>query len=166
MHVNFKERRTLLRYILTLTLCAAAAITALFLYFSQKEYGHIRVSAVDAYTLSPVEGAIILLPDYDLQARTGKDGTVLISGIPVERHFQQNELLAMEAGECTLLAYAEGYLPYALLYTQVYPGSVRQGPTLYLFPEGEDDIDIISVVETPEYSWIRKLLEKYSDFTQ
>ena len=163
MHINFKERRTLLRYILLLLLCVAAAAAAVFLFYAKKEYGHIRVSAVDAYTLNPIEGVMVVLPDSGLSAVTGRDGTVLISGIPIEKDRQQNRLLELHAGECTLLAYADGYLPYALLYMQVYPETIRKGPTLYMFPEGESSADIISVVETPEYSWIRELLAKYSE---
>ncbi len=161
MHINFKERRTLMRYILLLTVCVAAAAAAVFLYYAHKEYGHIRVCAMDAYTLNPLEGVTVLLPDSGLSAVTGPNGEALITGIPIEKHRQQNKLLKQVAGECTLLAYADGYLPYALLYMQVNPGTVRSGPTLYMFPVGESSVDIISVVETPEYSWIRELLAKY-----
>ena len=118
-------------------------------------------SVVDAYTLRPLENSTIIIPESGMQAVTDANGKAEFYGIPVEKDMVLNALLPIECGRVTLLVYREGYLPFALFYTQVYENRVRNGPTIYMFPTGtESGLEAITVIEAPAYEWVRELLEK------
>ncbi len=121
----------------------------------------MEVSVVDAYTLRPLENSTIIIPESGMQAVTDANGKAKFYGIPVEKDMVLNALLPIECGRVTLLVYREGYLPFALFYTQVYENRVRNGPTNYMFPTGtESGLEAITVIEAPAYEWVRELLEK------
>lgn len=146
-------------------LIAAAGLILLGLMvyaaFSGREYGHMDVSVVDAYSLEPLSNAILIFPDSGARAVTDKAGRAQVFGLPIHRHREQNKLLPQPYGECTLLVYREGYIPYALFYVQMHPGRIRSGPTVYLFPVYEGAPEVITIVESPPYDWARELAEKY-----
>lgn len=129
--------------------------------FFDREYGHMDITVVDAYSLQPVEGATLVFPDAGISVKTDPAGRVQVFGLPIQRHSQQNRLLPQTHGECTLLVYKEGYIPYALFYVQVSPGRVRNGPTVYLFPQYDGAPEVVTIVESPTYDWAKALAEKY-----
>lgn len=159
MHMDCRKRR-----LLPTLLCAAGlAALGLVMYFAVTggEYGHMDVTVVDAYTLEPLGDAQLVFPDTGITATTDEMGRAQVYGIPVRRHREQNRLLPQPFGECTLLVYREGYIPYALFYVQVPSGRIRNGPTIYLFPEYPEAPGVVTVVESPPDEWAEKLMEKY-----
>lgn len=142
---------------------AGLVFVGLMLYaaFADREYGHMDVSVVDAYTLEPLEGALLVFPDSGHSAKTDTLGRAQVFGLPIHKHREQNKILPQPYGECTLLAYREGYIPYALFYVQLQPGRIRSGPTIYLFPDYEGAPAAITIVESPTYDWAKGLVEKY-----
>ena len=159
MHLHFRKRS----FLPFLLLGALAICLGLLLYFAlaRQEYGHLDISVVDAYTLAPLEDAQLVFPDAGLQAVTDEAGRAQVFGLPIRRHPQQDRLLPQDWGECTLLVYREGYIPYALFYLQVPAGRLRSGPTIYLFPQYAGAPAVITVVESPATAWAEELAEKY-----
>ncbi|MDR0839826.1 MAG: carboxypeptidase-like regulatory domain-containing protein [Christensenellaceae bacterium] len=150
--------------ILLLIFASLAAALVLYLVMRQgpREYGHLDVSVIDAYTLQPLAGAVLVVPESDQSARTDFDGRAQIFGVPILRTLAQSKLLPESYGTCTLLVYHEGYVPYALMFLRVPAGQMRNGPTIHMFPEGEGDgLRATTVVESPDYDWVCKLVEKY-----
>lgn len=160
MH-RFRPRRCSVPVLLSIGLGALLLGLAGHALFSGREYGHMDVTVVDAYSLQPVEGATLVFPDAGVSVATDQAGRAQVFGLPIERHPQQNRLLAQTHGECTLLVYKAGYIPYALFYVQVTPGRVRNGPTVYLFPQYEGAPEVVTIVESPTYEWAKALVEKY-----
>ena len=159
MHMD-RRKRPLLSYMLVL---AGIILLALMLYaaFSGREYGHVDVSVVDAYTLEPLEGATLVFPYSGTKAVTDKSGRAQVFGLPIMKHREQNKILHQPFGECTLLVYREGYIPYALFYMKLQPGHIRSGPTVYLFPQYDGAPPVITIVESPANDWAEELIEKY-----
>lgn len=154
-----KRPRIALYVIFGLLVCAVGVLVFLLL---QKPRGHMEVTVVDAYTLRPLENSSIVLPEANMLSVTDANGKAEFYGIPVEKDGALNALLPMSCGRVTMLVYREGYLPFALFYTQVYAGRIRNGPTVYMFPTGtESGLEAITVIEAPAYEWVRALLEKY-----
>ncbi|HWR18499.1 MAG TPA: hypothetical protein VN608_02685 [Clostridia bacterium] len=154
------ERSQVLLYVLAgLLICASGIVLFLLL---QKPHGHLEVTVVDAYTLRPLENTSVVIPESGITAVTDANGKALLKGIRVEKDSTLNALLPMDCGRVTLLVYRDGYLPFALFYTQVYENRIRNGPTIYMFPTGtESGIEAITVIEAPAYLWVKELLENY-----
>mgnify|MGYP000862978345 FL=1 len=146
-----------------LLIAMGLTLLGLMLYaaFAGREYGHIDAAVVDAYTMEPLADAVLVFPDSGKQAVTDQAGRAQVFGLPIERHRAQNRLLCQPYGECTLLVYCEGYIPYALFYVQLQPGRIRSGPTIFLFPQYEGAPEVITIVESPTEEWARGLVEKY-----
>lgn len=160
MH-RIRPRRFSLSRLLLICLCVLLLGLAAYAFFSNGEYGHMDITVVDAYSLQPVEGAVLVFPDAGLSTTTDQAGRAQVFGLPIQRHSQQNRLLRQVNGECTLLVYKAGYIPYALFYVQVPPGRVRNGPTVYLFPQYDGAPEVVTIVESPAYDWAKALMEQY-----
>lgn len=52
-------------------------------------------------------------------------------------------------------------MPYALLHAAVYDNTLRLGPTLYLFPEGETGVNVTTMIESPKEADMQRLIELY-----
>lgn len=157
-------RRISIRKDICFLLFAACALlaTLLCLFFGAKRsYGHICVYAVDAYSGKAVEGAVVILPESGMQAQTDSDGKAMFFHVPVEKNPLQNRLLEQDFGQSSILCYKEGYHPYALFYAQIPKARVREGPTLYLFPEGTQ---AGCVIEAPPEGWVEELIKLYDPF--
>ncbi|MEA5058996.1 MAG: hypothetical protein VB049_03020 [Candidatus Pelethousia sp.] len=151
------------RLLPALIIATGLILLGLMLYsaFAGKQYGHMDVLVVDAYSLEPLQNAMLVFPDSGIQATTNEMGRAQVFSLPIQRHREQNRLLPQPYGECTLLVFREGYIPYALFYIQLQPGRIRSGPTIYLFPEYEGAPGVITVVESPTYEWTEELVKRY-----
>lgn len=125
-------------------------------------YGHVYLRAVDAYTLAPVAGVRVILPESGLSAVTDSMGGAYLTGIPIaknpfcQRHVEQGW------GECTMIALHDDYIPYALFYMHVYENRVQR-PVLYLFPVDSEEARVTAVIESPDEDWILELIDAVSD---
>ena len=150
------------RFFRRLALCglALAGLLAVF-YFATRslpQYGHMCVSVVDVYSLKPLDGATVVFPAHNILAQTDQGGLAHVYNIPVEADAEHERLLAQSFGQTTILCYCDGYHPYALFYAQVTPAHMRNGPTLYMFPETES---YGCVIEAPPAEWVDALMERY-----
>lgn len=153
------------KYKTTLYMCITALSTLLITLILQlclkeinKEYGHLSVSAVDAYSLTPLEGASVLLPEFDMLEICDNDGNAVFSNVPCLRNEQLDRLLPVDFGQTTILCYCEGYQPYAMFYAEIKSGRMREGLTLYMFPENENSG---CMIESPPEKWVEELLRIY-----
>ncbi len=151
-----KDKRILIIIIASIALLIAVLSAA-----NGIRRGSLRVQAVNAYTMEPIAGAYIVAAECKASAYTDSLGFAYLNDIPL----LPNELFAGTIsctwGEASLFAYAEGYLPYALLHAAVYDNTLRLGPTLYLFPEGETGVNVTTMIESPKETDMQKLIEFY-----
>ena len=146
------------------TLCTGAMLFLLFSLRLCTETGSLRVKVMDAYTFAPIPFASVCLPEAEVRAVTNENGIAAFSGIPIINTVYGN-MPKKDHGETTVLVYAQGYLPFALFNAQVFPKSVRNGPNVYLFPEGtEDGLNVVSMIESPPEEYVKQLLEQYTPY--
>ena len=122
--------------------------------------GFMRVRVVDGMTDAPIEGAFVVLPETGGRYSTGADGLtelITLPCLPDERH---DALLETGEGRTTVIAYAEGYVPYLLLYARVLPGKERETPTVYMFPD-DGTLPVFEVIEAPPMDWAERVVERY-----
>ena len=139
---------------------AASSVVALVRLFNG--FGHLHIKVVDAYTLMPLENAAVIIPDVNKSLLSDSSGSCIFTGIPIRKNNLQNRLVSQNWGECTIISLYEGYRPTVILHAQLEKNIMRNGPTIYMFPEELDDIEIASIVESPDDEWLSQLVEKYS----
>ncbi len=124
--------------------------------------GSISVTVRDGFSDNPLVGAQVVIPEWDLTCTTDENGSTGKIDIPIAADAHFDGFYPTTWGECTLLVYCEGYIPYALFHVTVWEQQARQGPNIYLFPEdsGKRDQPFI-VVEAPPRLWVNGLLERY-----
>lgn len=122
--------------------------------------GRMRVRVVDGMTDTPIEGAVVVLPETGGRYYTGADGlteVITLPCLPDERH---SALLETGEGRTTVIVYAEGYAPYLLLYARVLPGKERETPTVYMFAD-DGTLPVFEVIEAPPMEWAERVVERY-----
>ena len=121
--------------------------------------GGLSIRVVDAYNLTPVKNADIIIPSADIFAETDSSGLAAVT-LPIIKNVPQEKALGQSWGECTIIASCSGYRPTVMLYAHVYKDKLCRA-VIYLFPEDKDREEIITVVEPPDEEWIKALVEKY-----
>ena len=126
--------------------------------WTQKQ-GGLSVRVVDAYDLTPIKNADIIIPSADIVAKTDESGLAAAT-LPITKNSPQEMALSQSWGECTIIAACPGYRPTVMLYAHVYKDKLSRA-VIYLFPEDKDGEEVITVVEPPDEEWIKALVEKY-----
>lgn len=157
MRVN----RQSLYIILAAILVSAVAFLAALTDNNDRFYGHISVYVVDAYTLAPMKNAKIVLPESGIEASCDSRGVALISSIPVDMDSPFIRLTGASYGEITMIVYAEGYLPCVWLKVHIYPSRIRNGPTIYMFPAGSEDVKVTVFTEAPDDTLMQDFTERF-----
>ena len=114
---------------------------------------------IDGRTGLPIENAVIIIPETGETYQTDAHGKTPFIRIPYSAKTDFDAIHPKDWCEVTLLAYAEGYAPYALFYLQLQKDSLREGPTVMLFPGEQDPF---SIIEGPPEPWVSELLEKFT----
>ncbi|HWQ57730.1 MAG TPA: hypothetical protein VN540_01830 [Clostridia bacterium] len=143
-----KRRRIFILSVSALIL--AAAMLAASLLLGAKTYGHISVYVVDAYTLAPLKNAAVVLPESGIASYTNDRGVAFLSSVPIDMKSDFIALTGASYGEITMIVYADGYLPCVWLKVHMSPGRVRNGPTIYMFPEGSESVSVAVFTEAPD----------------
>lgn len=151
-----KDKRILIIIIASIALLIAALSAA-----NGIRRGSLRVQTVNAYTMEPIAGAYVLAAECKASAYTDSLGFAYLNDIPLLPNKLFADATGCPWGEASLFAYAEGYLPYALLHAAVYDNTLRLGPTLYLFPEGEAGVNVTTMIESPKEADMQRLVELY-----
>jgi len=121
-------------------------------------YTGFSPEVIDGRTGLPIENAVIVIPETGEQYQTHSNGKTDVIRIPYVPESDFDDIYPKAWGEVTLLAYAEGYAPYALFYLQLTENTLREGPTVMLFPGEQDPF---SIIEGPPDKWVSALIEKY-----
>ncbi|MGI6150805.1 MAG: hypothetical protein ACOYIR_02475 [Christensenellales bacterium] len=158
--------RTGLSQVIFWGLLAVAAVALLWFMLSRDKgppTGTLCPMVVDGRTEQPLSDCTIVVPETGFSTVTGEDGRAVEPfAVPVERPQPKNGMEQQQWGECTLLIYKDGYIPYALFHTQVWEGVDRNGPKIYLFPDdGTTHGQPYSVIEGPDRAWVNALVEKF-----
>lgn len=148
-----KDKRILIIIIASIALLIAALSAA-----NGIRRGSLRVQTVNAYTMEPIAGAYVVVAECKASAYTDSLGFAYLNDIPLLPNKLFADAIGCAWGEASLFAYAEGYLPYALLHAAVYDNTLRLGPTLYLFPEGETGVNVTTISNPPRKPICRGLL--------
>lgn len=122
--------------------------------------GILQVEVVDGASEAPLKDAVIMIPELDRSFTTDSDGKASME-LPILSDADMKKVLPQPWGEVTLIVTREGYIPYVLFHTQVWPGEIRPGPKVYMFSEGANT-QPFSVVEAPQRAWVNELVKKYA----
>ena len=122
--------------------------------------GLMRVRVVDGMTDEPIRGAEVVLPEAGILCRTGADGMTGLMTVPCVPDERHASLCGTEDGRTTVIVYADGYVPYLLLYAMVEPGRERETPTAYMFPD-DGSLPVFAVIEAPPMEWAAAVAERY-----
>lgn len=123
-------------------------------------YGGMRVLVTDGMSFLPIEGACVTVPETGESFITGADGLTPLLKLPVIPDSEYDALLPCPCGRVTLIASAEGFTPYLLLYARVFPDEERR-VELLLFPD-DGTLKTFTVIEAPPNEWSDKLAEKFA----
>lgn len=125
--------------------------------------GSINITVRDGFSEDPLSNAQIVIPELGKTYTTDSNGSTGNIDIPILPDTRFDSIYPFVWGECTLLVYHEGYIPYALFHVAIWENQARQGPNIYLFPAdpGENN-QPFTVVEAPQRLWVRGLLEKFA----
>ncbi|MGI6160875.1 MAG: hypothetical protein ACOYJD_02485 [Christensenellales bacterium] len=130
---------------------------------SASESATVNVQVVDGKTLTPLEGARVVIIETGEEYFTAKDGYTGVITVPVIRDSRFDKAVAQPWGEINMIIFMDGYLPYALFHAMVFPGQLRQGPQILLFTEKDAPSAMpFTIVEAPHKQWVNALIEKYS----
>ncbi len=122
--------------------------------------GTIRVTVLDGVTELPLPGAAVVIPELGKHFLANAQGVTEKIEVAAARDMRFDGIQKKDWGEVTLLIYCDGYIPFALFYTQVCENADRNGPTVYLFPEdGSMEGQSFTVVESPEEEWAKALIQ-------
>ena len=129
--------------------------------------GSLQLEVLDGMTQHPLEDVIIVIPETGEKYTTNAEGKTPVIQVPIIENETYRDILAQPWGEITVLAYKDGYIPYALFHTQIWENEARQGPQLLLFPQDSSDSDQpFSIVEGPQRIWVNDLIERFNPLTQ
>lgn len=146
-----------------LLLAAAGALLLLLAALSRTGGGTytLDVQVVDGRTEAPLAGAAVVIAEAAGVHITGADGRTGPIAVPRALRVRMGAEQAPWR-EVTVLAYCDGYYPYALFHVALYPDRARSGPRVYLFPDdGSMDGTPFVLIEAPEADWARALIEQY-----
>ena len=158
--MDAKHRRIFIFFVSALLLAALALFASLAR--RAKHYGHISLYVIDAYTLEPLANAAIVLPESGVAAETDARGVALLSCVPIDMKSDFMLLTGASYGEITMIIYADGYLPCVWLKVHVSPGRVRNGPTVYMFPENKESVDVTVFTEAPDEALMLDFVKKFA----
>ncbi len=158
--MDSKRKRALVALGTALTL--VVILLALSCERQAPNYAHISLYVIDAYTLRPLEGATIVLPESGITGESNARGTAFLSSIPIDTNSAFNRLTGAEYGEITMLIYAKGYLPCVWFKVHMYPSRIRSGPTIYMFPEGSEEVKVTVFTEAPEDLLMQEFVRRFA----
>lgn len=156
--LTIKNKRDLFPiFAVLLGVLGAAALFAAGM--AARSRGGLSIRVVDAYDLTPVKNAEIIIPSAGIFTETDASGLAAAT-LPIIKNGPQEKALSQWWGECTIIAGCPGYRPTVMLYAHVYRDKLRRA-VIYLFPEDKDGEEIITIAESPDEEWIKALVEKY-----
>lgn len=121
----------------------------------------LDVQVVDGRTEAPLPGATVVIAETGGRYTTDSDGQTGAIELPYAPQSQSGEAEAPWS-EATVLAYCDGYYPYALFHVTLRSGEVRDGPRVYLFPDDGSMGDAPFVlVEAPPSDWAAALIQQF-----
>lgn len=145
---------------------AAFTCVALVLFLTieneNDRFGHISVYVIDAYSYKPLKNAAVVIPECENTVYTDARGVALLSSVPIDMDSDFIRLTGASYGEITMIIYAEGYLPCVWFKVHIYPSRIRSGPTIYMFPEGGEDVLVTVFTESPEDTLMRDFVARYA----
>lgn len=123
-------------------------------------HGGMSLTVVDGMTDTPLVGASVVVPEAGVTAVTDEYGSAVLSNLPVIFDEQYDALSPAGSGRVTLIVYADGYVPYVLLYARVFPDRTREGMVILMFRD-DGSIPVFSIAETPPLEWAAGIAEMY-----
>lgn len=144
--------------VFSLFIISALTFFCLCLFKEHESYGHLQIYVMDAYDLTPLKGATVVLPEFGMQNCSDENGNVVFENVPCKKNEALERLIPVNFGQTTILCYCSGYEPYALFYAEIRENRMREGLTLYLFPNSENSG---CMIEAPPEEWVNELLRRY-----
>ena len=124
--------------------------------------GEIVPQILDGMSMTPIEGAEVVIVETGGRYRTKADGKTEPLRVPVIEDKRFSDILKKPWGEITLIVHKDGYADYVLFYAQIWENQRREGPRVLLFKADEQaEEHPFSVVEGPQRLWVNALVKKF-----
>lgn len=155
------QKKIILRIVIAVWILLCLTVWFFPTFFRPKEYATLIPCVIDAHTEAPLEHAQVVVLETGKTYQTDATGHTppIRVATSSDAHFQN--ILPKPWSEVSLIAYCDGYTPYAVFYLQVYPGQTRNGPNLYLFSDSGENAPPLSIIEGPDDAWVQELVRKY-----
>lgn len=122
--------------------------------------GSIRVRVSDALTDEGLLGAAVVIAETGERYITDSKGYTPIIELRVLRDRRFDSVLRRDWGEATVLVYADGYAPMALLHVAVKADKLRSRVPVYMFKDSGQGA--LSMIESPNMEWISSLIAQFA----
>lgn len=164
-NIIMKKRKIFTSVLLFIALLAIlffnAYNTAVYLQSAPVSAAAIRLVVVDGKKGTPVHNACVCIAETGAYFYTDNNGNTPLIEVPIIINSNYDGIVKRDFGEITILIFKEGYIDYILLNLAVKENENRQGIRIMLYEKEEGAPDYFSIVETPDGSWIKKLIERY-----
>ena len=122
---------------------------------SEEEYSClIRPIVLDAYTNEPINGAEIIIAELNECYVTDETGSIAWMEVT---HADSLPTLF------TIVTTAPGYLPNMLYFICPMEDDPRNGPIIYLFPEGKESVPSTAMVDAPRQEYTAELIKQIQE---
>ncbi|MEZ4357309.1 MAG: hypothetical protein R2876_01570 [Eubacteriales bacterium] len=131
--------------------------------FKTTQTATVSFTVVDGYSETPIPLAKVYIIETGKYYTTDEDGNTPEISVPVVLDDRFDSSITKPWGEINLIAYKDGYAPYALFYLEVTSATPRKNVKLLMFKEEElESGEPFSIIEGPNKLWVNKLIEKYA----
>lgn len=128
---------------------------ALTVFAESKEECKFMPTVLDATNKKPLSGAQVCVLETGLVYSTNERGQTEPISVPFIRDTRFDKILKKTWGECNIVVFKEGYIPYTLFYLQVSPDKIRNGPEILLFnSSSSENPRPFSIIEGPNREWV------------
>lgn len=139
-------------------LTATLAAISIAIVVSAGAPARICVRVSDAMTGEPVAGAVVVIAETGDRLVTGDDGRTATVSARLRRDMRFDRIMRQSWAQVTVLAYADGYAPMALLYAR----ADRNGGTVCVYMFEDSGRGALSMIESPDPDWVNALSGKYA----
>jgi hypothetical protein len=157
------NKKILLTLILVLGLLIVLNIysAAILLLAKPAPSAKVKFCVADIADNTPVGGAKVYIPQVNAYFETDETGSTPVIEVPVLPDGYYDNIYKRSFGEITAIVYKEGYIDYILLNLCVRENEQRLSIKLFMYKKGTSDREFISIVETPDESWVKGMIDKY-----
>lgn len=132
-----------------------------YIFNDNGKMARLKFTVVDFDGNTPVSGAIVCIPETGKYYYTDSSGNTPIIEVSIVTDAYYDNICKRNFGEITVIVYKEGYADYILCNLCVKENQNRTNIKLLIYKQYEGMPDFTPIVETPDETWLKELIEKY-----